>query len=521
MDPHGAQALIDRTEERRRAISDQLDPKHRGRLGQFFTPAPVADFLADLLDLPDEGQVTLLDPGAGIGSLSAAVVARVVSERPQLELRVVAFEVDDALEDAAGETLADCERVAAAAGVSVVTELRTVDFIAWASAELAGGVFSRGERFSACVMNPPYRKINTASTDRLALERVGIRASNLYAAFLALGAELLEPAGQLSAITPRSFANGPYFRPFREYFLDRVSIDRLHVYEKRGRVFSDADVLQENVVLKASRQDQTDTIDLSTSAGYDDPPAHRLTAASSVLHPGDPHRFVHIPVDEDDTIVAEQIANLPSTLADLDISVSTGRVVDFRARDHLVDDPDVGTVPLIYPTHLRGGFIEWPQLDGRKPNALEAVDATQALLLPAGNYVLVKRFTAKEEPRRVVAGVARPADLPGEDWAFENHLNVYHWQNEGISADTALGLSLYLNSTTVDTYVRQFSGHTQINATDLRLLRYPSRETLDALGAAAASDWPATQSSVDALVAAHVDGFGAAGRAESALAVMS
>ena len=44
------------------------------------------------------------------------------------------------------------------------------------------------------------------------------------------------------------------------------------------------------------------------------------------------------------------------------------------------------------------------------------------------------------------------------------------------------GLALFLNCSLVDRYFRQFNGHTQVNATDLRWLRYPDRPTLEWLG---------------------------------------
>jgi adenine-specific DNA-methyltransferase len=40
-------------------------------------------------------------------------------------------------------------------------------------------------------------------------------------------------------------------------------------------------------------------------------------------------------------------------------------------------------------------------------------------------------------------------------------------------------LAAFLNSTVLDVYFRQFNGHTQVNATDLRNLRYPSRSQLE------------------------------------------
>ena len=72
--------------------------------------------------------------------------------------------------------------------------------------------------------------------------------------------------------------------------------------------------------------------------------------------------------------------------------------------------------------------------------------------------------------------------LHASEFTFENHLNYFHERGEPLDKLTALGLCAYLNSTFLDTYFRQFSGHTQVNATDLRNLRYPTRDTLKGLG---------------------------------------
>ena len=200
-------------------------------------------------------------------------------------------------------------------------------------------MFVAAETFGACVMNPPYRKAKNAGSERASLQRIGLRVTNLYAAFLALAAELLEPGGQMSAIVPRSFASGLYFKPFRRFFLERMALDRLHVYEQRGQVFADADVLQENVVLAATRSGQRRHVVLSTSAGYSDQPSLREVPYSHVVQDRDPQQFVHIPVDESDTAIAEQMRSRPSTLKDLDIRVSTGRVVDFASASTSVEIP--------------------------------------------------------------------------------------------------------------------------------------------------------------------------------------
>lgn len=492
--------LLEDVELRRQAASSEQSAKHRAFLGQFFTPPAAADFLAELLELPASGTFRLLDPGAGVGSLSAAVVARVIDERPDLALHVTAFEVDPPLIPYLTANLEECAAVAAERGISVDFEVRDASFVEYATAWL----FEQPQQFDAVIANPPYKKINTSAPERVSAESRGLRASNLYTIFTALAADLLVDGGQMSVIIPRSWANGPYHEPFRRYLLSRISLEFLHVYEKRGKVFADAEVLQENVVLHGARRPQADTVTLSISAGGDDPRVEREVPASEVLRPGDPHLFVRIPVDDRTTRIVEQMADLPATLTDLDVKVSTGRVVDFRARESLRQDPDDDTVPLIYPGHVRDGRVVWPTPGSKKPNALYRCEATEALVMPNENYVLVKRFSAKEERRRVVAAVAGPENLPGDVIAYENHLNVYHREGRGLPLLLALGLAAYLNCTLVDDFVRSFSGHTQINATDLRQLRYPSALDLVRLGGAlSAQAWPA-QTELDALVAEYV-----------------
>jgi len=85
---------------------------------------------------------------------------------------------------------------------------------------------------------------------------------------------------------------------------------------------------------------------------------------------------------------------------------------------------------------------------------------------------------------------------------FENHLNVFHAGKKGIDGDIAHGLAVFLNSTAVDRYFRRFSGHTQVNATDLRLLRYPERWELEKLGRWAQAQERLTQETIDREVAA-------------------
>ncbi|MBE3076262.1 MAG: hypothetical protein IMZ75_15200 [Actinobacteria bacterium] len=188
-------------------------------------------------------------------------------------------------------------------------------------------------------------------------------------------------------------------------------------------------------------------------------------------------------------------------MKEIGLEVSTGPVVDFRLRRHLCDMPEPGTVPLLYPGHLSGHKVEWPKAGFRKPNAIRRNAETEKWLYPGGFYCVVRRFSSKEERRRIVPTVVEPDRLAGADMlGFENHLNVFHACRRGLPEDLARGLAMYFQSSAIDEDFRKFSGHTQVNATDLRSIRYPSRSALIALGKWAMSHGEPTQAVIDELV---------------------
>ncbi|MBO9343647.1 MAG: Eco57I restriction-modification methylase domain-containing protein [Roseiflexus sp.] len=476
--------------------------RNRESLGQFFTPPHVADLMASWVDpLPE--RITLLDAGAGTGALIAALVRR-ICRMPGVtrQLRVTAFEIDPSLAQPLAVCMASCQRMCESSGISFSADIRQADFIATAAPIARGDLFAESlPPFNVALVNPPYRKIRSDSAERLHLRSAGIETSNLYAGFLALIIRLLAPGGQLVSITPRSFCNGPYFRPFREDLLNRMTIRRIHVFDSRSAVFEQDDVLQETIIMDAVKSaEPCATIRILSSAGAPESAVReRHLPQNAIICSTGTDRFIHIPADDTALLAREWMGRLPATLHDLGLVVSTGRVVDFRARPFLRDEPTNGTVPLIYPHHIRGAMIDWPRDGMRKPQAIVRCGETADLLVPAGVYVLVKRFTAKEERRRLVAALYDPTRIPYQEIGFENHLNYIHAYGRGLSPALARGLTLFFNSTWADHYFRALSGHTQVNAADLRAFRYPDREALERIGRAAPTG-ELSQVEVDAIV---------------------
>lgn len=485
--------MLSKVEQARLRLSADTDAKKKSQFGQFLTPAGTAAFMAGLFP-PAEGNCRLLDAGAGIGSLAAAFLERWCSAGLRFEcVEVDSFEIDCSLHKLLVQTLSKYRSDTFSATV------HGDDFIHAAVDALSGGLFAKPlPRYSHVILNPPYKKIRSDSAYRLALRRVGIETVNLYSAFVALAVSLAAPGGQIVAIIPRSFCNGPYYRPFRAFMLERVALRHIHLFESRSRAFKDDAVLQENVIIHLERSGLQGQVTVSTSIDntFTDLVSHEYAFERIVL-PDDPERFIHVPTSPEKNAI-ELSPAIRYTLADLGIKVSTGPVVDFRLKEHLRDMPGPSTVPLLYPGHFASGAATWPIEGMKKPNAIESNADTKKWLYPSGFYCVVRRFSSKEEARRIVASVVEPrtfGDVPL--LGFENHLNVFHDKKHGLPQALAHGLAVFLNTTAVDEAFRRFNGHTQVNATDLRLMKYPSRNVLVGLGEWAMQQERLTQSLID------------------------
>ena len=487
--------MLSALEQTRLRVSRNTGAQKKSLFGQFLTPARTARFMAGLFRPTAADRCRLLDPGAGIGSLTSAFLDRChPGDLHFPAIDVTAFELDSLLHAELARSLSRHT-----AHAKLTCEILGGDFIEQAVNRVQFGQTP----FTHAILNPPYKKIGSASRYRLLLRQVGIETVNLYSAFVALTVALMAPGGQVVAISPRSFCNGPYYRPFRDFMLERAALRHLHLFDSRTTAFKDDAVLQENIIMVLERgapQGEV-TVSASTDDSFSDLASHRHPFERIVL-PGDSERFIQVPRTLEPNAI-ERSAAVACSLAEIGVGVSTGPVVDFRLKAHLRDLPGPGTVPLLYPAHFRGLSTEWPKPGLKKPNAIQRNAETEKWLYPTGCYCVVRRFSAKEERRRIIAGVVRPGAFEGvEMLGFENHLNVFHERRQGLPEALALGLAVFLSTSAVDENFRRFNGHTQVNATDLKLMKYPSRAALIALGEWAISAATApTQAMIDDQVA--------------------
>lgn len=442
-------------------VNKSLNSYNKSQYGQFMTPSVIADFMANLFD-DNALNVKLLDCGAGIGSLSISAIKKLKNI-----LFADLWEVDPIMQ---GQLEINMHLM------NIKFSIYAKDFIFDAVENILS---TGGERYTHAIINPPYKKINSSSEHRKNLRKVGIETVNLYSAFLALTIMLMEENGQIIAIIPRSFCNGPYYKPFREILLKECSIEHIHIFKSRNKAFKDDDVLQENIIIKIRKGGPQSHVVISQSNDHEfNDYKEKQVQFSDVVKPSDAESFIHIPIEK------KQYSEIlfQVSLLELGLSVSTGPVVDFRMKPYLEQQLTDDSAPLLYPHHFVNGKLQYPK-EHKKPNAIKVSTETQKWLMPnEGYYVIVKRFSAKEEKKRVVAYIVNPNEIKGEWIGFENHWNVFHIKKHGFDKEAAMGLACFLNSTILDDYFRVFSGHTQVNATDLKNMRYPSLKILRELG---------------------------------------
>ncbi len=480
----GIATTWDELEAIRRSAAAEIDLVSRKELGQVLTPVPVALLMAEMFS-GWHGDVELIDAGSGAGTLGAvaAISALAAAEMPT-SMRILAWEADPELATQTKQSLAQVSERFDEVGIPFEFEVRNEDFLHRA-AEWSCGLSARAPTATHAILNPPYAKLSSSSNERALAERLGAPVPNLYAAFMLAASSLLKVGGEMVAITPRSFCNGPYFKRFRKALLGQNTLSSIRVFESRTCAFADQAVLQENAIthlVRGRAQSQSVGVQVGDPGGA---VIERAVPAEEVVFPGDHDAFIHVAETEAQASAAALMHELPATLAAIGVEVSTGPVVDFRARRWLRTEHRPGSVPLLYPSAVAINGVSWPG-SRSKPIAIEDVKATASLLTPRGNYVLVKRFSSKEERRRIVAGPLLDEALPEcSRFGIENHVNYLHSQGTPLDRQLAIGLAAFLNHELVDVYFRSFSGHTQVNATDLRRLRFPDRATLEKLGSAA------------------------------------
>src|SRR5450830_114437 len=456
----------------------------RRELGQFFTPLEVARFMARLAR-PGRRVRYVLDPGAGIGILACALCEKLQAGPVHID----AYEIDHGLAYLLRAALENAQEWLSHKGVALTFTVHETDFVTENAVYLSETTLfdsSPPRTYDVAVLNPPYFKLGKSDPRARAASEIVHGQPNIYALFMGITASLLADRGIMVSITPRSFTTGDYFRRFREHLFSRVAPEAIHLFDSRKDAFREDSVLQENVIVRArkTKPGSVKTVRVSASGGIADLKHRRSRAIpmESVLDVRSKDFVFHIPADEKDEEILRFVRAWPETLRSLGLAVSTGPVVAFRSREFLEHEEGASTVPLLWLHNVRQMAVTWPLAGTRKPQHIREEHDSRKLLVPSENYVVLRRFSAKEETRRLVAAPLFGKVLSKTSIGLENHLNYVYRVRGHLSREEAAGLAAVLGSSLLDRYFRVSNGNTQVNATELRALPLPSLRLIESIG---------------------------------------
>lgn len=445
------------------------------RLSQFFTPGNVSDYMSALIDINKFQEIHFLDPCFGSGNLTISFIDRLRnSEINFKKISLTLFELDDKL---ASSFKARLENTNLAKDIhyKIYNQDYLLNFISL--------IPNNENMYTHAILNPPYSKLTKSSTYWETLCNNGLILPNLYAAFLYAVLKQITEKGEIVALVPRSFCNGVYFSSFRKELLTLSSIKSIHLFDSRRLKFWPRGVLQESVILHLEKGTSNPIISLSFSQDERlQPMQYSIVDQSSVIRMKGDDFFIQIPTEIDmnnNSALFEQTFQ-PNELG---FEVSVGPIVEFRMRANLRIKSTNCDLPLISGKHIKNRKLVWPSISKSILNYVRDVPKLNDFKFRGRYFCIVSRFSPKENPFRINSLVVDTSRISNSEQVFfENHIIVFHRNKRSLSKKLTFGLYVYLNSTFVNYFFKQFSGHTQVNIHDLKYIGLPAVDMLEKMG---------------------------------------
>ena len=457
-----------------------MPKKERKKYGQFFTSKETARFMARLYNFDEKKRkVCVLDAGAGSGILACSVIERLETIDFIQEIELTCYENDDNVLPLLKRNLEYCrENVKKKLVINVIEDnyilSQYLDFN-----RMIGGS-AEPKKYDLVIGNPPYMKISKDAPEAIAMQEVCYGAPNLYFIFASMGLFNLCENGEMVYIIPRSWTSGAYFKRFREYFLKEGKLEHIHLFISRSKVFDKESVLQETIIIKVRKKaEEPESITITSSKSNVDFDEMTSLKVPYDLVVSGLNYYVYLVTDENEVEVLKRLHKFDKTLPEIGIKMKTGLTVDFRNREILRDEIEEGAIPLFYSQHIKQGKVQFPIHKEHE----YLVTEQSGLIQDNKNYLFVKRFTAKEESRRLQCGVYLAKEFPQyKKISTQNKINFLDGVLTEMSECLVYGLYVLFNSTLYDKYYRILNGSTQVNSTEINAMPVPDLESIKEMG---------------------------------------
>lgn len=468
--------IVDKIQEITKKYLEKHNKTRRKEMGQFFTSSETAIFMANMFDINKE-KISILDPGAGTGILAAALCERLLKENCVKEVYLDLYENNNDVIETLEKSLFLLEEKFKKAKKTFNFNIKKENFITFNKTNWE----NKTNFYDLIISNPPYKKISKNQEESLIMDEIVYGQPNMYALFLAMSANLLNQNGELVFIIPRSFTSGAYFKKFRQWLLMNLSLNKIHIFISRDQIFKNENVLQETIILKAVKNNDKSFITVSETFNNDYENIKEFEIPYNLVVQNNDDCYILIPTDENEIRILNDFNNLNNNLITLGFKLKTGPVVHFRALESLEENEKIGdTYPLLWPYNIEENRISFPFFVQNKPQYING--NLSNLLLENKNYLVIKRFTTKEENRRIQVAMHLKVNMLYSHIGIENHLNYITKIDSQIENEEFYGLFAFFNTSYVDKYYRILNGSTQVNASEVNKIPLPTLDKIKELG---------------------------------------
>jgi len=455
------------------------------RLGRLFTKKDTARLMAGMLRLDETKTVyTVLDPGAGTGILTAAVIEEICKKYSACkQIFVTCYENDPLFIPMLKDNL---ERIRKKCrhdyNVKLFITVYEENYLTDSKNHYTVTFFdSQAEdKFDIIICNPPTELIDRSSKECETVGGVTQLKISLAFLFARLAKRHLEEDGQLVIMLPTLVASASALTSFRKEMAAELSLERIHLFIGKQKNTRRATPLKKSLILaygKCKKPDRV-TISTSTDSGKN---VETLPPLDYDFVVGKEDGVLTLPKSLEDTKIVQYISSFPETLTGLGLKMSTGLIIDSKCEGWLFTEPIKTSVPVIRPSHMKNGQISFPQPVKRQYVA----PVNTSIVQKNKNMVIIKRVPARSDERFVNSAIYMAAQLPAYKYiSTHNKINFIDTKdkNSEICPRLAFGLFALLNSTIYDRYISIVSKSKQINSKEMRTLPLPPRNIIENIG---------------------------------------
>ncbi len=481
---YGGKTMLNLTVRNTGKLIREKSKSENVRLGRLFTKKDTARLMASMFEIDTKKTAyTILDPGAGTGILSAALVEEICKKAAFCkQIFLTCFETN---EDFLPMLENNLERVRKKVrhdfDIKLFYTIYNENYIVDSKNHYTVTFFDTVEdKYDLIISNPPtelYEKGSSEAEIAGGVTQLKIGAPFL---FLKMAARHLEADGQLVMILPTTFATASQLKPLRMELAKKLSLQALHLFVGKQKNEKRAVPLKKNFIIAYKACEKGETVNITTSLDN----GSNITKLAAL-----PYDFIvnkndgtlTLPKSAEEAKIVKYFSEFPETLTTLGLKMHTGLIVDSKCEGLLFTEPIKSAVPLIRPAAMQNGQIEFPRPIKRQYIA----PVNPSLIQKNKNLIIIKRIPAKSDDRFLNPAIYMASQLPSYRYiSTHNKINFIDTvdKNKEMCARFAFGLFALLNSTIYDRYISIITKSKQINSKEMRDLPLPPKNIIENIG---------------------------------------